>query len=319
MRIIFLGTPEFAVPALEKLLSWGEAEVVGLVCQPDRPSGRGQKLFAPPTKLIAQARNIPVFQPERLSRSPETVESMRALQPDVLVTAAFGQILKKSVLEMAPWGVVNVHGSLLPKYRGAAPVNWAIINGETETGITTMLSDAGIDTGKMLLKQPVPIEEDTDAEQLGHTLSHVGADLLIKTLSGLKAGTIEPETQDDAQASYAPMLKKEMGLIDWQKPAQDVHNLVRGLYGWPGTTTMINGAVLKVIKTRVAKDVNCSHAHAGEIVSVSPVVIIACGADEKTALELIEVQPANKQKMPARSWINGARIAAGMFLGTEKQ
>jgi methionyl-tRNA formyltransferase len=315
VRIIFLGTPEFAVPTLEKLIAWQACEVVAVVCQPDRPSGRGHKVYAPPTKLVAQSKNIAVLQPERLSKSPQTVEAMHALNPDLLVMVAFGQILKKPVLEMAPLGVVNIHGSLLPKYRGAAPINWAIINGESETGITTMFSDAGVDTGKMLLKQAVPIGPDTNAEELADTLSQVGADLLLKTLERISDGTIAPQEQDDSQASYAPMLKKEMGELNFSKPACDLHNLVRGLYSWPGTYTSFGGNTLKVIRTRLADfDVPAS-ASPGEVIATGEKLLVACGAGDERALELVEVQPPGKARMPAASWANGARLTRGAKLG----
>lgn len=315
MRIIFLGTPEFAVPSLEKLIAWPKVEVVGLVCQPDRPSGRGQKLSLPATKLVAQARGVPVMQPERLSRSPETLSAMEALKPDMLVMVAFGQILKRPVLEMAPYGVLNVHGSLLPRYRGAAPINWALINGETETGITTMQTDIGVDTGHMLLKQAVPIDIETDAEQLSEILARTGADLLIRTIDQIMAGTIQPQPQDDSQASMAPMLKKEMGAVDWSRSDTEIHNLVRGLFPWPGTYTQFSDSMLKIIRTRPGGSAN-SGMEPGRILIDGDRILVTCGKAGETALELLEVQPANRARMKARDWANGVRLSNGALLGS---
>jgi len=242
---------------------------------------------------------------------------MRALQPDLLVMVAFGQILKEPVLKMATHGVVNIHGSLLPKYRGAAPINWAIINGESETGITTMFSDAGVDTGKMLLKRSVPIDLETNAEQLAQTLSHVGAELLVETIEKMRDGTLEPEAQDDSLASYAPLLKKEMGRIDWSKSAADVHNLVRGLYSWPGAYTQFGDAPLKILKTLPASDYVASGAKGGQVVATGKRLVVACGPGGDSGLELLEVQPPNKARMSASAWANGVRLAAGAAFETQ--
>lgn len=316
MRIIYLGTPEFAVPTLEKLIAWPHADVVAVVTQPDRPAGRGRHIFAPPTKMIAEAHSIPVLQPERLSRSPDVVQAMRDLNPDILVTVAFGQILKREVLTMAPHGVLNLHGSLLPKYRGAAPINWAIINGETVTGNTTMFSDAGVDTGSMLLKQKVPIGPDTTAEELAELMSRVGADLVIETLDRIRTNTIEPIQQDDSQATFAPRLTKEMGQIDWKKPAQEIHNLVRGLCPWPGTFTHFNGTVLKVVTTRTVNgDKTAPVTTPGTIMMEGGTVLVSCGTEGGELLELVEVQPANKTRMSAKDWMNGARLKSGVLIG----
>jgi methionyl-tRNA formyltransferase len=318
MRIIYLGTPEFAVPTLEKLLAWQDAEVVALVTQPDRPAGRGKHIFPPPTKVVAEAHGVEVLQPEKLSRSPEIVQRMRELKPDVLVMVAFGQILKKEVLEMAPHGVINLHGSLLPKYRGAAPINWAIINGETQTGNTTMFSDSGVDTGPMLLKQKVPIRPDTTAEDLALTMSVTGASLIKQTLEQLQAGTLNAIKQDDAQATFAPRLTKEMGELDWSKSAQDLHNLVRGLVPWPGTWSYHNGAPLKIIHTRtILGDTPDSTTKPGTLIIDHDRVMVACGEGGKELLEILEVQPANKSKMQARDWVNGFRITSGTVLGNK--
>lgn len=229
MRVLFLGTPEFAVPTLQHLLDFSKVEVVGVVTQPDRPAGRGNKMHPPPTKILAEQHGIPVLQPVSLAKSPEIVEQMRALNSDVIVMVAFGQILKKAVLSMPPQGVINVHASLLPHYRGAAPLNWSIINGDTVTGVTTMFTEAGVDTGPMLLKKEVEIGPDMTSEELAQVLSHEGAVLLIQTLEKLIDKTLVPERQDDALATFAPMMNKDLGHIDWSQSPHKVHNLVRGI------------------------------------------------------------------------------------------
>jgi methionyl-tRNA formyltransferase len=316
MRIIYLGTPEFAVPTLEKLIAWKEAEVVAVVTQPDRPAGRGHHVYAPPTKLVADAHKIEVMQPEKLSKDTAVVDRMRALKPDVLVMAAFGQILKADVLELAPMKVLNLHGSLLPKYRGAAPINWSIINGEEHTGNTTMFSEAGVDTGPMLLKQVVPIAAETTAEDLARTMSITGATLVLDTLKQLQAGTLKSERQDDSQATMAPRLTKEMGVLDWTKSAVDLHNLVRGLVPWPGTWSYLAGAPLKVQSCRVLLTDSSGEKHKpGTLIVDADRVMVTCGANGQELVELLEVQPANKAKMKARDWVNGARITSGVILG----
>lgn len=311
MRIIFLGTPEFAVPALERLIDWPEVKVVAVVTQPDRPAGRGNKIFPPPTKLVAGRFNIPVLQPEKLSKAPDVVQAMKDFNPDVLVTVAFGQILKKEVLNMAPHGVINVHGSLLPKYRGAAPINWALINGEKVTGVTTMFSDPGIDTGKMLLKREIPLEANTNAEELAHIMAEVGADVLIDTLARLKAGSLVAIEQDHEAATMAPRLTKEMGQFDWTKSAEELHNLTRGLYPWPGTYCSFRGVPLKIKRTEVVNNGNSSGKTPGTITAVGKHVTVACGPDGKDLIDLLEVQPSSRSPMKAKDWANGAHIKAG--------
>ena len=270
----------------------------------------------PATKVVALNNNIPVMQPERLSKSPEIVEAACALKPDILVMVAFGQILKKPVLEMAPHGVLNLHGSLLPQYRGPAPINWAIINGEQETGVTTMFSDAGVDTGAMFLKKAVSIDPDINAGELAKTLAILGSDLVIETLDQILHGIIEPQAQDHSKASYAPMLTKELGAINWSQSAYQIHNQVRGLYPWPGTYTNFSDNQLKIITTHVCDTEAASGAQPGQIVSCGEKVLVACGSGAQT-VELEEVQPANKARMKGRDWANGARLKAGAILGSE--
>lgn len=324
LKIIYLGTPEFAVPTLKILIEHPqEFEVVAVLCQPDRPKGRGKKLEAPPTKELAMAHGITVLQPEKLARAPEIVEEMRRLKPDIIVMVAFGQILKKEVLELAPMGVVNVHGSLLPRLRGAAPINWSIINGDTVTGVTTMLTEAGVDTGPMLLKAEIPITEGMTAAELSQVMSHVGAETLLSTVRQLAEGKLKATPQDDSQATLAPILSKEMGKLDFTKSARDINNLVRGLTPWPGTTTTFRGKPLKIIKTRLHQPKTdagekYAPAEAGSLhkTNHNQTILVACGADGRERLELLEVQPESRAKMEARVWVTGAQLEKGDKLGS---
>src|SRR5262245_62025909 len=247
MRLIFLGTPAFAVPTLEKLVEAGH-EVLTVVTQPDRPRGRGQQFAASPVKETAVRLRIPVFQPERVRRQ-EAVERLRALPVDAMVVVGYGQIIPQSVIDLAPLGIINVHASLLPKYRGAGPIQWSILNGETRTGVTTMRIDAGLDTGAMLLKAETEIGPEENGSALGKRLAGLGDDLLVETLARL--GEIVPESQDSAQATWAPLLKKEDGAIDWSQPAASIHNRIRGLQPWPGAQTSFRGVPLHIWKSKV--------------------------------------------------------------------
>src|SRR5450759_3983120 len=246
MRLIFLGTPGFAVAPLEAIVRAGH-EMALVVPQPDRPRGRGQNAAASAVKQAAVRLGLPVFQPERVRR-PEAVEVLRGVGCDAMVVVGYGQIIPQVVIDMAPLGIINVHASLLPKYRGAGPIQWAIVRGETRTGVTTMRINAGLDTGDMLLKAETEIGPEENAVELGARLAAMGADLLVETLAGLLAGRIVPEKQDDAQATLAPLLKKEDGAIDWAQPAKAIHNRVRGLQPWPGAQTSFRGAPLHVWK-----------------------------------------------------------------------
>lgn len=246
-----MGTPEFAVPSLEILVKNGY-DVVGVVTQPDKPVGRKQsQLKAPPVKEAAIAHGIDVIlQPEKV-RTPEFLEQLRALDPDLIVTAAYGRILTKAVLDLPRLGCINVHGSLLPKYRGAAPIQWAIINGESVTGITTMYMDEGMDTGDILIQREVPITQDMNAEELYEKLMALGASTLLETLHALEDGSLKRTPQDNSKATYAPMMKKETGLIDWSKSAAEVHNLIRGTYPWPGAYSFYKGRRIKIWKSTI--------------------------------------------------------------------
>ena len=296
MRLVFLGTPAFAVPTLEAMARAGH-EIPLVVTQPDRPRGRGQTAAAPPVKEAALRLGIEVYQPERVRR-PEAVERLRSIGSDAMIVVGYGQIIPQNVIDLAPHGIINVHASLLPKYRGAGPIQWAIVNGETRTGVTTMRIDAGLDTGDMLLKAETDIGPEENAVELGRRLSVLGADLLVETLGRL--GEIVPEKQDPAQATYAPLLKKEDGRIDWSLPAAAIHNRVRGLQPWPGAYTTFRGQTLHIWKSRVV-----------ERASLKPWAV-ACGT---RALELLEVQLEGRKRMAAADFANGQRLTENDFVG----
>jgi methionyl-tRNA formyltransferase len=307
MRLVFLGTPAFAVPTLEALVRAGH-EVAAVVTQPDRPRGRGQNPAASAVKEAALGLGLPVYQPERL-RKPEALEHLRGIAVRAMVVVGYGQIIPQSVIDLAPLGILNVHASLLPKYRGAGPIQWAIVNGETRTGVTTMRIDAGLDTGEMLLKAETEIAPGENAIELGQRLSVMGADLLVETLAGLEANTIAPEKQDDAQATWAPLLKKEDGVIDWTQPAAAIHNRVRGLQPWPGAQTVFRGRPLQVWKSRVGPaDVGGA---AGSVIGSRP-LLVRCG---EGSLELLEVQMEGRKRISAVEFANGNRLTENEKLG----
>lgn len=309
MRIVFMGTPEFAVPSLEALLSSGD-QIVGVVCQPDRPKGRGHQLVAPPVKLVAERAGIPVLQPLKI-RTPEFLQALSAWQPDVIAVAAYGRILHTPILQLPPMGCVNVHGSLLPKYRGAAPVQWAVINGETETGITTMLMDEGMDTGAMLLQAKLEILPEDTAGILAPRLAALGGRLLSETLAQLKAGTLVPTKQDDQQATMAPLLKKEDGLIDWTLSAASLTNRVRGLSPWPGAYTFLGAERWNIWKA--VSHMGATADTPGTIVAVNKQSILVATGDG--LLEIREIQTANSKRMAVGQFLAGHRVAVGQQLG----
>ena len=307
LRIIFMGTPEFACPTLKTLIDRGE-KVVAVVTQPDRPKGRGQQTLPPPVKLLALEHGIPVLQPVKV-RHPDSIEEIRALKPDLIVVIAFGQILPKALLEIPGKGCINVHASLLPRYRGAAPLNWCIINGETETGVTTMLMDVGLDTGDMLLKRVTPIDPDEDTSSLHDRMSLVGAELLAETLDLAAQGRLAPEKQDDALTCYAPMLKKEDGLIDWTKDAPAVKNLVRGMTPWPGAFSYLDDKLLKVYRVQSASGTG----NPGEVLAAGRDGIeVACGTG---SVLIHELQLEGKKRLSAAEFQAGCKLAPGAFLG----
>ncbi len=307
MRIIFMGTPEFACPTLRALIERGE-QVVAVVTQPDRPKGRGQQTLPPPVKVLAERHGIPVLQPVKV-RLPESIEEIRALEPDLIVVVAFGQILPKALLDIPKKGCINVHASLLPRYRGAAPLNWCIVNGETETGVTTMMMDVGLDTGDMLLKRATPIDPDEDTQSLHDRMSQLGAELLGETLERLAAGDLVPEKQDDSLTCYAPMMKKEDGLIDWSRDAQSIKNQVRGMTPWPGAYSTLDEKLLKVYRVQTGSGSGAP----GEIVSVGrDGVEVACGAG---SLLIRELQLEGKKRLSAADFLAGYKLQPGAILG----
>jgi len=310
MNAVFMGTPEFAVPCLEAMIEQGH-DIKAVVTQPDRPKGRGKQLAMSPVKQAALKSGIEVLQPENV-KSPEFVKKLRDIAPDVIVVVAFGQILSKEILDIPKHGCINVHASLLPKYRGAAPINWVIINGEKQTGITTMLMDEGLDTGDMLIKESIQIEESETANELHDRLSNLGAAVLRTTLSRLADGTLTREKQNDSESSYAPIMKKTLGEIDWGKRAKDIFNLVRGTSPWPGAFTRLDGMVMKIMKTRCEAGAD-EKGRAGEILEVSKSGIKVKALDGVLIIE--EIQMPGKKKMSVEEYLRGNSIQKGAVLG----
>ena len=307
IRTVFMGTPEFALATFQGLIDFG-LNLVGAYTQPDRPKGRGKKLAAPPVKELALEHSIPVFQPQKL-REPAVVEQLKELQPDLIVVVAYGQILPKSVLEIPQYGCINVHASLLPKYRGAAPINKSIVDGESETGVTTMYMDVGLDTGDMLVKRSLTIGENETAGQVHDRLALLGREAMEETLQRICDGTLVAEKQDDELTCYAPMMKKEDGLIDWTQPAATVHNLVRGLDPWPGAYTHLDGDLLKIAATSVEADLS---GEPGEILSADKTgVRVACGGG---GLVIGELQLPGKKRLAAVNFLSGRPLFAGTIL-----
>ncbi len=308
MRVVFLGTPEFAVPSLRGLVSAGH-EVAAVFTQPDRPKGRGKQLAESPVKITAAALGLPIHQPERIRR-PEYVDLLRTLGADLMVVVGYGQIIPQSIIDLPHYGILNVHASLLPKYRGAAPIQWAIANGESETGVTIMQIEAGLDTGDMLLKARIEIGPDEDAPQLSARLAPLGSELLLQAIRELAEGTIHREKQNNAQASYARILKKEDGSIDWSWPAQQIYNRLRGFTPWPGAYTSFRGQQLLIIRAKPF-----------EGASLSPAVTrfeerrLFVGSGDNTVLELLEVQLPGKKRMSAEAFLNGHKLAEGERFG----
>ena len=309
MRIIFMGTPDFAVPVFEELIRAGQ-EVVLAVTQPDRRSGRGKESTPPPVKRAAIAASVPVYQPEKV-RTDEAYEQLKAYQPDLIVVAAFGQILPQRVLDLPRLGCVNVHASLLPKYRGAAPIQWAVINGEKESGVTIMQMDAGLDTGDILMQESIPLDPEETGESLYEKLSAMGGKLLIRALPAIEDGTIERTAQTDEESSYAGMLKKEMGLIDFSRPADELERLVRGLNSWPSAYTYHGGKQLKIWRAAVGP--GTGGAVPGQIVKVTKnEVSVACG---EGSLVLLEVQAEGRKRMETAQFLLGNALREGEMLG----
>lgn len=309
MRVIFMGTPDFAVETLRKLIE--VHEVVGVFTQPDKPKGRGKKLTPPPVKEVAEGYSIPVFQPVKV-REPEWVEKIHSLNPDVIVVVAYGQILSQSILDIPRYGCINVHASLLPKYRGAAPINWAIVHGETESGVTTMQMDAGLDTGDMLLKESVEITGDMTAQLLHDRLSAVGAGLLIETLRLAEKNALEPEKQNNDQSSYAPMMSKKVSLIDWTESARQISNKVRGFNPWPVAYTTYMDQTLKIYKSHFM-DGNGSGKDPGTVVEIAKDSFSVATGEGVLVVE--EIQWGSGKRMPVAAFLLGHKLEKGQQLG----
>jgi len=307
LSLIFCGTPRFAVPSLEKLAADHRIHLV--VTQPDRPKGRGLELVPSPVKQSAQKLSLPTTQPDRIKTNDEFRSQLTTLKPDAIIVVGYGRIIPQWMLDLPPLGNINLHASLLPKYRGAAPIQWAIANGETITGNTTMRLDPGLDTGDILLQREVPILPDDTAETLSPRLADMGADLLVETLRGLEAGSIQPRKQDNSQSTLAPILKKEDGLIDFSRTAQEILNRLRGFQPWPGVYTKFRGKNLLILKAQpVNKDVPPT-----KLKTIGDRLVAGCA--QSTSLELLELQLEGKKRTTAQDFINGYRPKPGEALG----
>ncbi len=309
MKLVFLGTPSFAVPTLEAVVAAGH-QVLAVYTQPDRPKGRGGVLAQSPVKESAVRLGLAVNQPERVRR-PEVVEQLKQLNPDAMVVVGYGQIIPQSIIDIPRYGIINVHASPLPKYRGAAPIQWAIANGEKRTGVTTMKIDAGLDTGDMLLKWKTEIGTEENAMEVGQRLAAAGADLLVRTLRE----NPPPEPQDPAEATLAPILKKEDGLIDWNWSATRIHNRVRGFLPWPGAYSSFRNQGFHIWKARPAGE--SGSGHPGQLRPLKKRLLIDCGED--TALEALEVQVEGRKRMPAEAFLNGYHLDENETLGAQRQ
>lgn len=310
MRVCFLGTPDFGVQSLNSLIV-NNHDVLAVITQPDRPAGRGKRLQPSPVKQHAQKNGVPVLQFERV-RSPEALAAVRELAPDVCVTAAFGQILSEEFLRIPPLGVINVHGSLLPMYRGPAPIQWAVINGEKRTGITTMYTDAGVDTGDILLQRALDIGKEETSGELFIRMAELGADVLIESLTLLEEGRAPRNPQDHSRATHFPMIKKEMAEVDWTRDAQTIRNLVRGTHPWPLAYTSYGETILKLHRVRLAKN----SGRPGEILIAHPKngLFVAAG---QGAIEILELQAPGSKRMDACDYLRGHAMREGGLLGTE--
>jgi methionyl-tRNA formyltransferase len=303
-----MGTPEFSVPCLQKLFD-ENYEVVGVYTQPDKPKGRGYVLTPPPVKELALKYNVPVFQPQKM-RDEETVSALKSLNPDVIVVVAYGKILPKEILDIPPMGCINVHASLLPKYRGAGPIQWSVINGETKTGVTTMYMDVGLDTGDQIIDNSIIIGENDTAGEVHDKLSLLGAETLIETLKLVQNGTAPRTKQDDSLATYAPMLDKNLCEIDFSKDAREIHNLIRGLSPWPVATTKLNGKTLKIHRSLfINKNVD---ATPGEVIENNERLVVAC---KKGCIEILQLQLEGKKRMDTTDFLRGHPVEIKTVLG----
>ena len=307
MRVVFLGTPEFAVPSLDALAK--HHSVVAVYTQPDRPKGRGNQLAESPVKVAAKRIGIEVLQPERIRRT-ENLEQLKAHAAEIMVVVGYGQIIPQQIIDIPRQGILNVHASLLPKYRGAAPIQWAIANGETETGVTIMQIDAGLDTGDMLLKASVPIGSAETAPELSSRLAPLGADLLIEAIHQIEAESAKREKQRNEEATLAPILKKEDGLVEWRRTASEIYNRWRGFNPWPGAYTQFRGQQISITSARPAEP---RQGSAGQMFADKRRLFVACG--QNTAIELLELQLAGKKRMSAEAFLNGYQLMQDEMLG----
>lgn len=312
MKIVFMGTPEIAVPSLKYLIKKNDIEIIAVITQPDRPSGRGCRITASPVKELALSFNIPVFQPQSIKKDVSLIDILRGFEVDAFVTVAFGQILSQEILDIPKIGTINLHASLLPKYRGANPIQWSIINGDEVSGVTTMLTEAGVDTGPMLLKQEINIVENMTSLELADIIANMGAKMLYDSLIGLRDKTITPIPQDDNQASHAPKVDKQMGRIDWNETSINIHNKVRGMKPFPSTFTYFKEDVIKIIETKLKKECNladCKDSVPGEILWT-----VDGGIEVRTndgSIIVTKIQPSCKKEVNAGCWCNGVRIQKG--------
>lgn len=304
VKIAFMGTAKFAVPALQLLFEEGY-DIAGVITQPDKPKGRGRLLQSPPVKTRALELHLSVHQPQSL-KDAEAHALLKALSPNVIVVVAYGKILPPWIIDLPEYGCINLHGSLLPKYRGAAPVHWAIANGETVTGVCTMKIDRGLDTGPVFLCEETRIGSEEMAEQLYDRLAVLGGPLIVRTIEGVRSGALHPRPQDHSRASTAPMLKKEHGFIDWTMTARDIHNRVRAFNPWPGTVTRLRGVTCKILKTRIGSN---RSAEPGTILVSKGALEVACG--DSVLLEILSIQPENRKPTTGKDFANGARIQPG--------
>ncbi|NMA02954.1 MAG: methionyl-tRNA formyltransferase [Clostridia bacterium] len=311
MKVVFMGTPDFAVPSLEALAKEG-FDILGVITQPDRPKGRGQKLQPSPVKEKAVELGLNVYQPNKI-RETEFVNFLQGLELDFIVVVAFGQILPKEILNIPKYGCINVHASLLPKFRGAAPIHWAVIKGEKETGVTTMFMDEGLDTGDMLLKECISITSQMTTGEVHDKLAQLGGQLLIKTLNKLQKGQITPEPQNEKEASYAPLLKKEHEKISWYNTREDIHNLIRGMNSWPGAYTFYKGLRLKIWQSSLENVKWDSIAQPGTILAQDNQGFWVQTIDGP--LLITQVQPAGRKIMSAKDFFNGYQVELGQVLG----
>lgn len=310
MKIVFMGTPDFSVPCL-KALSQSEHEVVGVFCQPDKPVGRKQELKMPDVKVEALKHDYAVFQPKTL-RNGVGLEILKTLEPDLIIVVAYGKILPKEILDYPKYGCINIHASLLPKYRGSSPIQWSVINGDKETGVTAMQMDEGVDTGDILMVEKIAIGENDTAEYMFQKLSELGAELMLKAIKAAREGTLKPVKQDEAQSTHVGLLSKSDSPINWNDTAQAVHNKIRGLYSWPCASTVYNGKTLKIYSSVLSE--KSGKNKPGEVVSADGEIVVCCG--DNRCVNLLEVQLEGKKRMEAKAFLNGCKIEKGTILGS---